>query len=196
MGTGLEGQVAPNSGSVVVSEQEGWVKYSDGRGITPTQVKSVKQEITAKMDNKINTCDVYGEVQEQEKRAVNSRILHIGGILEGWHDGNQANKLKLVTESIPQIQRDSKDLLVLQEMTQTKVVLMDKLARNEVLKQSSKLRGTKIWISEELTLTQLKMKATKLAKLKEARKEGKWAVYRDGKALIRDFKSKPKDSQS
>lgn len=34
VGTGLEGQVASDSGSVAVSEQEGWVKYSDGGGIT------------------------------------------------------------------------------------------------------------------------------------------------------------------
>ena len=73
-----------------------------------------------------------------------------------------------------------------------------KTLRKRILQQSYKLKGTKIWIAEELTRTQLKNIATKLAKVRAAREAGKWAVYCDGLAVIRDFKTteKPKDPQS
>lgn len=68
-----------------------WKLVSQVQDLVTTQLKSVKQEITATMDNKINKCDVYGEVQEQAKRAANIQALRIGGI-EGWPDGSQADR--------------------------------------------------------------------------------------------------------
>ena len=53
-----------------------------------------------------------------------------------------------------------------------------------------------MWISNELTPIQLKNRAKELAKVKEARKEGKWAVYRGGKAIIGDFKNPPPPSKT
>ena len=50
----------------------------------------------------------------------------------------------------------------------------------KVMKQTKSLQGTKVWISDELTPLQLKERASELAKVREARNEG-----RGGKALIR-----------
>lgn len=47
---------------------------------------------------------------------------------------------------------------------------------NKLLGQSNKLKGTKIYIGEEWTRVQIKERPTKLAKVKAARQEGKWAV--------------------
>ena len=58
-----------------------------------------------------------------------------------------------------------------------------------VMKQARALKGTKIWIADELTPLQLKSKKEELAKVHEARRQGKWAVYRFGKALIEAFKT-------
>ena len=66
----------------------------------------------------------------------------------------------------------------------------------KVMKQTKSLQGTSVWISDELTLIQLKNRAKELAKVREARKEGKWAVYRGGKAIIRDFKNPPPPSKT
>ena len=49
------------------------------------------------------------------------------------------------------------------------------------------VNNTKIQILEELTPTQLKMRATQSANVKAACKEDKWAIYRQGLALIKDF---------
>ncbi|KAI5076275.1 hypothetical protein GOP47_0008340 [Adiantum capillus-veneris] len=59
----------------------------------------------------------------------------------------------------------------------------------QLLRQSRLLKGTKFWIAEELTTNQLKLKANELKKVHEARKQGKWAVYRDGKAIIQEFQT-------
>ncbi|KAI5078440.1 hypothetical protein GOP47_0006111 [Adiantum capillus-veneris] len=59
----------------------------------------------------------------------------------------------------------------------------------KLLCQSRLLKGKKIWIAEELTTNQLKSKASELKKMHEARKQGKWAVYRNGKAIIQEFQN-------
>ena len=77
--------------------------------------------------------------------------------------------MKQVTEAIPQLGWDLDDMqFVIEEGAQAKVIMKDKSARNKILKQTNKLRDTKIWISKELTPTLLKMKATKLAKVRKA----------------------------
>ena len=55
----------------------------------------------------------------------------------------------------------------------------------QLLCQSHLLKGKTLWIVEELTLTQLKAKASELKKMHEARKQGKWAVYRGGKGVVK-----------
>ncbi|KAI5082183.1 hypothetical protein GOP47_0001926 [Adiantum capillus-veneris] len=57
----------------------------------------------------------------------------------------------------------------------------------QLLCQSRLLKGTKFLIADELTTIQLKLKANELKKIHEACKQGKWAVYRDGKAVIQEF---------
>ncbi|KAI5057417.1 hypothetical protein GOP47_0027432 [Adiantum capillus-veneris] len=59
----------------------------------------------------------------------------------------------------------------------------------KLLQQSRLLKGRTLWIAEELTPNQLKLKASELKKMHEARKQGKWAVYRGGKAIIQEFRT-------
>ena len=65
----------------------------------------------------------------------------------------------------------------------------------KVMKQTHSLQGTTVWMADELTPTQLKNRKQELAKVHEARKQGKWAVYRRGKAIIEDFRT-PKVDKS
>lgn len=44
-------------------------------------------------------------------------------------------------------------------------------------------------MADELTPLQLKSKKQELAKVYEARKQGKWAIYRYGKTLIVEFQT-------
>ena len=59
----------------------------------------------------------------------------------------------------------------------------------KVMKQARSLKGTKVWMADELTPLQLKSKKQELAKVHEARKQEKWVVYRYGKALIEEFRT-------
>ncbi|KAI5064860.1 hypothetical protein GOP47_0019555 [Adiantum capillus-veneris] len=61
--------------------------------------------------------------------------------------------------------------------------------RLKLLQQSRLLKDTKFWIAEELTPLQLKRKSEELKKVHEAHKQGKWAVYRGGKAIIQEFRN-------
>ena len=59
----------------------------------------------------------------------------------------------------------------------------------ELFRQSRFLKGKQVWISEELTTNQLKNKSSKLKKMHKARKQGKWAVYRGGRAIVQEFQT-------
>ena len=72
-----------------------------------------------------------------------------------------------------------------QHVTLRYLYLKEKIA---VMKQARALKSTTVWMADELTPLQFKSKKVELAKVHEARKQGKWAVYRFGKALIEDFK--------
>lgn len=161
--------------------------------IVTTRVNIAKQEMTAeitcKMDTTINKCDVHEEVQTQKHKARNAWMLCIGGLLDGWHAGNHVEQLKKIREAILQIEWDvPTNDYVIPKGTHA-LIMEDKTPRNKILKQSNKLRGINIWVSEELTPTELKMKVAELVKVKEACREGKWTVYRDGKAQKKTFKS-------
>ena len=74
---------------------------------------------------------------------------------------------------------------------QARVCYCDIDDKIKVMKQTRSLQCTSVWISDELTPLQLKNRAKELVKVREAREQGKWAVYRGGKAIIRDFKNPP-----
>ncbi|KAI5065309.1 hypothetical protein GOP47_0020004 [Adiantum capillus-veneris] len=59
----------------------------------------------------------------------------------------------------------------------------------KLLCQSRLLKRKKLWIAAELTTNQLKSKASELKKMHEARKQGQWAVYRNAKAIIQEFRN-------
>eukprot|EP00250_Pteridium_aquilinum_P026953 c33902_g1_i1 orf=174-371(-) len=51
------------------------------------------------------------------------------------------------------------------------------------MKKTRSLKGTPIWMVDEIT-QQLKNRKQKLAKVTAARYQGKWGVYTGGKAII------------
>ncbi len=73
---------------------------------------------------------------------------------------------------------------------QAKVHYYDMREKIAVMKQTKSLQGTSVWISDELTPIQLKNRSSELTKVREARRNGKWAVYRGGRAIIRDYVNK------
>lgn len=76
VGTGLEGQVALDSGNVAVSEQEGWIDYLDGERITlfsNNEIIDKKLRVYERSNN--NTC------MHQKALVINKELLRSGEIL-------------------------------------------------------------------------------------------------------------------
>lgn len=65
----------------------------------------------------------------------------------------------------------------------------DQRRPNEAIASVTPTQGEKLWIAEELTSNQLKNKSQELKKMREAREQGKWAVFRGGNAIIQEFRT-------
>ena len=60
----------------------------------------------------------------------------------------------------------------------------------DILSKTSSLKGTGIFINEDLIPEDQAELRKEVQKVKEARKEGKWAIIRNRKAFIRDRNQK------
>ena len=60
----------------------------------------------------------------------------------------------------------------------------------DILSKTSSLRGTRIFINEDLIPKDQVESRKEVQKVKEARKEGKWAIIRNRKVIIRDRNQK------
>ena len=56
--------------------------------------------------------------------------------------------------------------------------------KHDILSKTSSLKGTRIFINEDLILED-QAELREVQKVKEARKEGKWAIIRNRKVVIR-----------
>lgn len=162
----------------------------------PTQlVSTVKDIIDNTMDAKVIDkveAHVNLEMSEQRLRDRNVLKLRLGGLPPDWDREERCFPIIKSTFSeidwiTPTCIANSGEHAILTFKTKE-----DKI---EILKQTRKLKGTKKWISEQLTLTQLRQRPAELEKVKAARKIGKWAVYREGIAIVRDFKVHDPGSQ-
>ena len=140
---------------------------------------------------------VMSEMQEKEDMESNKKVIRIGGMQDDWTKAEVEEdeymtdtaiwKLKL-DKAVPFV--DLGDPCYISIKGKQAVVHYENMTEKiAVMKQTKSLQGTKVWISDELTPLQLKNRATELVKVREARKEGKWAVYRGGKAIIKEFKN-------
>ena len=60
----------------------------------------------------------------------------------------------------------------------------------DILNKTSSLKATRIFINEDLILEDQVELRKEVQKVKEARKEGKWAIIRNRKVVIRDRNQK------
>ena len=60
----------------------------------------------------------------------------------------------------------------------------------DILSKNSSLKGTRIFINEDLIPEDQVELRKEVQKVKEARKEGKWAIIRNRKVVIRDRNQK------
>ena len=141
---------------------------------------------------------VIAEIKERDSQDYVKKEIRIGGLPDGWQtkelEGDEDSifeSTRLETrlkKAIPLVDIGEPSMVEVkgQQVVIRYLYLKEKIA---VMKQTRALKGTKIWMADELTPLQLKSKKDELAKVHEARRQGKWAVYRYGKALIEDFKT-------
>lgn len=144
--------------------------------------------------------EVLSVLKENERVKSIEKNVRIGGLPEGWSIGTNSDEqlegyiidADILKERLSRVV----PFVDLGEPTDIQIKGKQAIVRYfdiddkvKVMKQAKSLQGTSVWISDELTPLQLKNRPKELAKMREARKQGKWAVYRGGKAIIRDFKS-------
>lgn len=140
---------------------------------------------------------VISEMKEKEQVQENKKTIRVGGMPDDWDKAAIEEEEYMTTTTIWKLKLgkavpfvDLGDPVYISIKGKQAALHYDTMEEKiAVMKQTKSLQGTKVWISDELTPLQLKNRPSELAKVREARKEGKWAVYRGGKALIREFKS-------
>lgn len=174
-------------------------------GPIPTTLQTETTNHVSKV-NSINSQhfvkEVISAVKEKERMESNKKVIRVGGLPQGWDRADIAPELRedyildtdVLTAQLSKVVPfvDLGDpISIIVKGTQAKVSYMDNNEKIAVMKQTRSLQGTNVWIADELTPLQLKNKSTELNKVKEARKNGKWAVYRGGQAIIKEFRTPP-----
>lgn len=109
--------------------------------------------------------EIISTIQEEE--AI-STCIRIGGLAEGWQQVEVIESIKIEDIELPD------DEIMIRKITKAlwsykvkglHVVLTYHMKINVM--QSKPLKGTKIWLADELTPTQLKVRKGELAKIKK-----------------------------
>ena len=142
---------------------------------------------------------IIAEIKERDEQDYVKKEIRVGGLPDDWQTQEIINEgfcemseseilEKRVKKAIPLVDIGEPSMVEIrgQHVVLRYLYLKEKIA---VMKQTRALKGTKVWMADELTPLQLKSKKEELAKVHEARRQGKWAVYRFGKARIEDFKT-------
>lgn len=180
---------------------------------TKQQIQDAAQEATKKQLETVHQANTITEVKsenfvkevlavmkEDERVKCLDRYIRIGGLPDDWKMGTNPEEsiegyileVDIIKERLSKVVPfvdlgDPTDIQIIGK--QARVRYFDMEDKIKVMKQTRSLQGTSVWISDELTPLQLKNRAKELAKVREARKQGKWAVYRGGKAIISEFKN-------
>lgn len=183
-------------------EQQIIIEEKQTAEIITKQVNQVSTSI--QQENLVET--VISEINERNDQDWIKKEIRVGGLREGWQEVEVLEDEEIekdifvpeheilerkVSRAIPFIDIGEPSVSIKGKHVILRYTdLQDKI---KVMKQTHSLCGTKVWMADELTPLQLKSKKKELAKVYEARKQGKWAVYRYGKAIIEEFRNKKVD---
>lgn len=130
-------------------------------------------------------------LQEERRRRIRALHVRVTGLAEGTSPKEDAQALctLLGVEGSPYIDawRAGKD------PTREKPLLLkfiDQATKQAFLDKRSALKGGKIYLGDDLTPSQVAHRRAAMVEVHEARKAGKWAVYRDGRVIISEARTK------
>ncbi|MCO5600272.1 hypothetical protein L7F22_054382 [Adiantum nelumboides] len=153
-------------------------------GLATDKVKEVEAKVTQAHTvtlTKVETC-VKTEFREQHLQAENTLKVRIGGLPRAWDEYKDfVEGISFLNETLKPINVDYDMVASFHNKSNNKRTLSghailefeNKEGRLRLLQQSRLLRGTRFWIAEELTPTQLKYKGDELKKVHAARAQGK-----------------------
>jgi hypothetical protein len=185
-----------------IQEMEKYKQSTQERGVEGNhnlrdRIKELEEKLTnnltlRNMENKLDIKPIKEEMNklieldhEHNKRALN---LIIFGIKEQQEEDTLAivkeelkNKSQIDTTYLKRLGKiiDHKDRLI-----HVKVSCTDH--KYSILSKSPSLKGSTIFINEDLIPEDQAELRKEVQKVKEARKEGKWAIIRNRKAIVRD----------
>jgi hypothetical protein len=179
------------------STQEGGVEENHN---LRDRIKELEEKLTnnltlSNMENKLDIKPIKEEMNklieldhERNKRALN---LIIFGIKEQQEEDTLAivkeelkNKSQIDTTYIIEAKRLGKIIDHKDRLIRVKVSCNDH--KYSILSKSPSLKGSGIFINEDLIPEDQAELRKEVQKVKEARKEGKWAIIRNRKAIVRD----------
>jgi hypothetical protein len=179
------------------STQEGGV---EGNHNLRDRIKELEEKLTnnltlSNMENKLDIKPIKEEMNklieldhERNKRALN---LIIFGIKEQQEEDTLAivkeelkNKSQIDTTYLIEAKRLGKIIDHKDRLIRVKVSCTDH--KYSILSKSPSLKGSGIFINEDLIPEDQAELRKEVQKVKEARKEGKWAIIRNRKAIVRD----------
>lgn len=129
-------------------------------------------------------------LEEETKRKV--RALHVR--VTGWNEKHspqedaKALATKIGAQDVPILDtwRAGKDPSKPRALI---IKFTDMDTRRAFLSKRGALKGEKIYLDDDLTPAQVAHRKEHMPRVLEARKEGKWAVYREGKVIITERRS-------
>jgi hypothetical protein len=179
------------------STQEGGV---EGNHNLRDRIKELEEKLTnnltlSNMENKLDIKPIKEEMNklieldhERNKRALN---LIIFGIKEQQEEDTLAivkeelkNKSQIDTTYLIKAKRLGKIIDHKDRLIRVKVSCTDH--KYNILSESPSLKGSRIFINEDLIPEDQAELRKEVQKIKESRKEGKWAIIRNRKAIVRD----------
>jgi len=183
-------------------------QQEDGNTLESLKMIDMIKELEAKVNNnstlntvadKLDIKPIKEEMKklieldhERNKRALN---LIIFGLKEEEDEDTLAiaqtelyNRLQIETTCLTEATRLGKLTENKGRLIRVKVSSTDQ--KHDILSKTSSLKGTGIFINEDLIPEDQAELRKEVQKVKEARKEGKWAIIRNRKAVIRDRNQK------
>ena len=203
----IESQKTPTATPELAKEVESlkknmhtWATVVEGTKKQMEKVENVTKEnaewidVTKKNKGSAgNKVDIMNATLEEEARrkARALRVRVVGWAEKGTPQEDAKNlSVKIKADKVPIV--DAWRVGSLQDKGGRILLLkfVDLEKKREFLANRGALKGEKIYFDEDLTPAQLEHRRACMPKVMEARKEGKYAVYRDGRVIITERREK------
>lgn len=143
---------------------------------------------------------VSATLREEQQRAFKALNIRVTGKLGGLAEGDPLDAATSLIQQNLALPRGASGIERAWRAgsSEHKVLFIrfkDKGARDRVLRQRPQLRGQGMYLNDDLTPLQYNAMRAQLLQVKQARAQGHYAVYRDGRVIVREHERRPSSSK-